>query len=162
MTIIPYVIYLLLVGLHAVILREVTGIYTAEINLAAFLVLAVVLYKDDRTAAWFALFAGLVAAAGGPPEQMGWHALMMVVVALAGCFARERLNLDALKAKLLLILGGVLISNIGALIITRTDGLLIYLLSSALAGAVYTTAVAWLFFLVKEKRLTMERIKALF
>jgi len=65
MTIIPYLIYLLLVALHVVILKDVTTIYTVPLNLSAFLVLAVTLYKDDMTAIWFGFFAGLVMAAGG-------------------------------------------------------------------------------------------------
>ncbi len=162
MTIIPYILYLLLVGLHGVVLDEVTVIWSAHLNLPAFLVLAVALYKDDIPATWFGFFVGLVAAAGGPPAQLGWQTLFMAALALAASYVRERLNLDSLKAKLLLMFGGILVHNVGLLIISQTDGLFTHLITTALTGTVYTTVVAWLFFLVKERRLTMARIKALF
>jgi hypothetical protein len=44
---IPYLLYLLLVGLHQVILKDVTMIYNATINLPAFLVLAIAIYKSE-------------------------------------------------------------------------------------------------------------------
>jgi hypothetical protein len=162
MTVLPYILYLFLISLHAVILDDVISIGSAHLNLAAFLVLAVALYKDDVTAAWFGFFVGLVAAAGGPPAHLGWQALLMAVLALVAGYVRERLNLDSLKAKLLLMFGGILVHNVGVLIISRTDGLFLHLATYALTGTVYTTVVAWLFFLVKERRITMARIKALF
>jgi hypothetical protein len=162
MTVIPYILYLLLVGLHVVVLDDMTAVRSAHLNLAAFLVMAVALYKEDVPATWFGFFVGLVAAAGGPPSQLGWQALFMAALALAAGYVRERLNLDSLKAKLLLMFGGILVHNIGVLIISQTDGLLTHLVTIALTGTVYTTVVAWLFFLVKERRITMARIKALF
>jgi len=162
MTIIPYLIYLLLVALHVVILKDVTTIYAVPLNLPAFLVLAVTLYKDDVTAIWFGFFAGLVMAAGGPSSQLGWQALVMASLALVGCYVRVRLNLDSLKAKLLFVLGGIFLHNLAVLIISRTDGFLFYVVSYAVTGAIYTTVIAWFFFMIKEKRITAARVKALF
>ncbi|MCP4684635.1 MAG: hypothetical protein GY867_04215 [bacterium] len=161
MNIIAYILYLLLIGMHAVIWKDVTSIFDVVINLPACLVLLVALYKDEVPVTWFGFLAGLVAAAGAP-DRMGWYALLMAVLALAGCFVRERLNLDSLKAKLLLVLGGVFVHNVGSLIISGTDGLFILLGTSALTGAVYTTLIAWLFFLFKEGKLTVEKLKSIF
>ena len=60
------------------------------------------------------------------------------------------------------MLGGVALHNLITLIIDGTDGFLYYLASNVLAGAIYTAVVAWLFFMIKEKRITVERVRALF
>jgi len=162
MTIIPYILYLLLIGAHVVILRDQTSIATITLNLPAMIVLLVALYKDDVKATWFGFLAGLVMAAGGPPWQFGWQALIMSLMALVSCSVRVRLNLDSINAKLLFILGGVLFHNLVILIIDGTDGFFFYVVSSALPGAVYTTVLAWIFFMFKERRITVARVRALF
>jgi cell shape-determining protein MreD len=162
MAIIPYLFYLLLIAFDAVILKDAVAIHVATINIPALVVLMVALYKDDVPAVWFGFFAGLVAAAGGPPDQLGWQALIMATLAAVGFFVRERLNLDSLRARLLVILIGVLLHNLISLALSRSDGWLVYLFSYVLAGAIYTTILAWLFFLVKEGQLTVEKIKAIF
>ena len=162
MTVIPYILYLLLVAAHVVVLRDLTTIFAAPLHVPALLVLLVALYKDDVQATWFGFLVGLVMAAGGPPSQLGWQALFMAALALGSCFVRVRLNLDSLNAKLLFVLGGVMLHNLILLIVDGTDGILFYIASSALAGAVYTTVVAWLFFMIKEGRLTIARVRALF
>lgn len=159
---IPYLLYLFLVGLHMVVLRELTAIYTFELNLPALIVIAVALYKEDVPTTWFGFAVGLVLAAGGPPSMIGWQALWMAVVALSACYVRERLNLDALKAKVLLILGGVLVHNVIVLILGGFDRFFVNLLTVALAGALYTTVLGWLFLLIKERRITYKRVKAWF
>jgi hypothetical protein len=75
---------------------------------------------------------------------------------------RERLNLESLRAKYLLLLGGLLVHNVAGLIILRVDGFWTLLWASALLGAIYTSIIGWLFFLVKEGRLTFARLRALF
>ncbi|MEW5796855.1 MAG: hypothetical protein AB1772_10920 [Candidatus Zixiibacteriota bacterium] len=162
MTIIPYVIYLIIIALHAVILQGITSIYTASLNLPAFIVLAVGLYKEDIPATWFGFAAGLVAFAGAPPTQLGWHGLIMAGLALGARRVRERLNLESLKARLLVVFGGLVIHNVIVLLISQADAFLINLLRYALAGAVYTSLIAWLFFLVKERVITVEKVKAIF
>ena len=162
MALIPYFLYLLLIAFDAVIIKDAISIYTAAINLPVFIVLAVALYKDDLSAVWFGFFAGLVAGAGGSPDLLGWQALLMAALAAAGSVVRERLNLDSLKARLLVILLGVLLHNLINLALSRSDGWPVFVFSYVLAGAVYTTILAWLFFQVKEGRFTAEKIKAIF
>lgn len=162
MAIIPYLLYLLLIAFDNVILKDAVSIHVATINIPVLIVLIVALYKDDVSTVWFGFFAGLVAAAGGPPDQLGWQALIMAALAAVGSFVRERLNLDSLRARLLVILIGVLLHNFFSLVLSRSDGWLVFFFSYVLAGAVYTTILAWLFFLVKEGRLTFEKIKAIF
>lgn len=162
MRVIPYLIYLVVIAFHMVMLQSLTSIYTAVINLPALIVLMVAIYKDDIPATWFGFAAGIVAFSAGPPAQLGWQALLMAALALVACQVRDRLNLESLKAKLLLVIGGILIHNTVVLLISRADGFLLNLATFVLAGAVYTSVLAWLFFLFKERIVTVERIKSIF
>ena len=157
----PFVLYLLLVGLHVVVLESATAVYTAQINLAALMVLAVAIYKSELVATWFGFAVGLVLAAGSP-ELVGWHALWLAGLGLVAYHAREKLNLDSLYAKLLLIVGGVFMHNILVLLTNGGVDFWYQLAVVALPGAVYTAGPAWLFFLIKENRITIAKIKALF
>ncbi len=159
--IIPFVLYFLLLAMHQVIWKDLTGIFGAAINLAAMIVILIAIYRTEMTAVWFGFVAGLVAAAG-IPGSMGWQALTLAGVGLAAYHMRERLNLDSLNAKLLLVLGGVLVHNVCTLIIVQTDAFWYRLVVNAVTGAVYTALVAWLFFLVKEKRITVRKIRSIF
>ena len=162
MRVIPYLIYLLLIAFHVVILQDATTIYTAYLNLPALIVLVVAIYKDDIPATWFGFVAGIVAFAGGPPSQLGWQGLLMGAIALVACQVRDRLNLESLRAKLLLVVGGLLFHNTAVLLIGQADGFLLSLATYVLAGTVYTAVAAWLFFLFKERVITIDRIKAIF
>ncbi|MDH3889850.1 MAG: hypothetical protein OEV49_02100 [candidate division Zixibacteria bacterium] len=157
----PFVLYLFLMGLHVVVLSGVTAIYTAQINLAALLVLAVAVYKSELVATWFGFAVGLVLASGSP-DLVGWHVLWLAGLGLAAYHARERLNLDSLYARLLLIVGGVFLHNILILLTNGGVDFWYQLTAIALPGAVYTALPAWLFFLIKEGRITITKIKALF
>ena len=162
MRVIPYLIYLVFIAFYVVILQTPTSILTASINLPALIVLTVAIYKDHVPATWFGFAAGLVAFAGGPPSQLGWQGLIMAALALAACQIRDRMNLESLRAKLLLVLAGLLVHNVAVLLVSRADGFLLNLVTYVLAGAVYTAVLAWLFFLVKERVLTVEKIKSIF
>ena len=161
MTILPYILYLFLLAFHQVILRDVTAIYGATIDLTGFMVLAVSMYKSEETSIWFGFFAGLVTAAGRP-EVLGWYALLTAALAAAAYHAREQLNLESLKSKMALIFGGLVVYNLATTVADGLDGFFFRLGVVALPGAVYTLVVAWIFFLFKEERVTIKKIKALF
>ncbi len=162
MSVVAYLVYLLLVALYVVILKDATAIFTIQINLPALLVMLVALYKDEVTATWFGFFAGLVAIAGGPPAELGWQAGFMAALAVTAGLVRKRLNLDAMWARLLYILGGIMVHNLFLLILSQSSNFLLHLVVYVLAGALYTSAPAWIFFLIKDRRLTFQRIKAVF
>ena len=161
MRVIPYFLYLLLIALHQVILSDVTSVYGVTINLAAFLVLAVAVYKTEVAATWFGFAAGVTVAAG-LPLQMGWHALVLVVLGMAAFHVRERLNLDSLYAKLLLMFGGILLHNVFVILINQADGFLFLLWSSALPGAAYTCLVALVYFAFKDGLITYQKLETIF
>ena len=157
----PFVLYLLLAGMHIVVIDNATVIYTARINLVAMMVLTVAIYKPELVAVWFGFVMGLVLAASSP-DLIGWHVLWLAGLGFVGYHTREKLNLDSLYAKLLLIVAGVLLHNILILLTNGATDFWYQLAVGALPGAVYTALPAWLFFLFKEGRITLAKIKALF
>jgi len=158
---IPYILYLLLIALHHVALHEITPIGPASINLTALIVLLVALYQEESTAIWFGFVAGLMSSAA-TPALMGWHGLGGALLGLAGFHVRQRLNLDSLYSRLLMVLGGLLVHNLYLQLLGGLDSFLYLLWSSVLPGAAYTSAIAWLYFLFKEKRITWQKIRSLF
>ena len=161
MRVIPYIVYLLIIGLNQVILRDATSINGASLNLAAFLVVAVALYKSEVTAAWFGFAAGVVVSAG-EPQLIGWHALIFMLLGVVAHNVKERVNLESLYSKLLLIFGGVLIENIIALLIVGPSAFFYRLWSVALTGTIYTALIALVFFLFKEGIITAQKIRSIF
>jgi rod shape-determining protein MreD len=158
---VPYILYLLLIAMHQVVWRDVTSIFGVMINLAALMVVLVALYKTEMIAVWFGFLVGIVLGAGNP-AMIGWHAFALSVLGLVAFHISERLNLESLFARMLLVFGTVFIHNLLKLLIDQTDGLFYLFWTSVITGAVYTTVLALLFFSVKERKITVQRLKAFF
>lgn len=159
--VIPFICYLVLIAMHQVITRDLTTVFGFTINLAVLVVIIVAIYKTEMISLWFGLVVGLVLAAG-LPDRIGWMALLMAFVGVASFHMRTRLNLDSVYSKLLLVLGGVLVFNILSLFVYQYDKVLLLAVTDALGSAVYTTILAWLFFLIKEHHLTVEKLRSIF
>ena len=161
MRVIPYILYALLIGFHQVILKDLVGIAEFTFNIPVLVVLLVALYKDETIAMWFGFAAGLTMSAG-EPLLLGWNGLIMAVLGLAGFHVRQRLNLDSLYSKLLMVLGGVFLYNLIWTLVGGAAGFFHLLWAEVLFGTLYTGFFAWLFFLFKEKIITWQRTKELF
>ena len=158
---IPFVLYILLITLHEVALRDLITLYSTQISLAPLLVVLVALYKSELTAAWFGFIVGLVVSVGST-AILGWHALLLAAMGVVAYHVRQRLNVESLYSRLLLVLGVVLLHNLTWLLINRTEAFWPFVLSYGLGSAVYTTFAAWLFFLIKDGRPTLARMKSIF
>ena len=88
----------------------------------------------------------------GPPFTIG----------VSANHVRRLLNLDSIYAKLLLMLSGVLVHNVLRVVVDQADGFIYLLWSSVLPGAVYTAALTWLFFALKEGLITYKKLRAIF
>lgn len=161
MKFVPYFLYLWLIGFHIVIGRDVSSIYGVSINLTALVVVLVAYYKSEVVAAWFGLLAGLLVGCS-EPGMMGWTGLIFAAVGLTAYHVKERLNLDAMFARVLMILGGVLTAELLTGLESGTSGFGYRLLTEMIPGAVYTTIIGWLFFLNKDGRLTYQKAKSIF
>jgi hypothetical protein len=67
-----------------------------------------------------------------------------------------------LWSKLLLVFAGVAVHNIVVLAMSRGDAVLLLLATRALTGAIYTSIIAWIFFLFSEGKITFQKFKAIF
>ncbi|UCC43871.1 MAG: rod shape-determining protein MreD [Candidatus Zixiibacteriota bacterium] len=161
MRIAPYILYLFLIAMHEVIWRDVTSIYGVSINFTAFVVVAVAIYKSEMIALWFGFLAGLMMAAG-LPHSFGLHAVILTIIGLSAYHVRRLLNLDSIYAKLLLMLAGILVHNVLRVLVDQADGFIYLLWSSVLPGAVYTAAMTWFFFALKEGLITYKKLRAIF
>lgn len=159
--IIPFALYILLMALHEVALGDLITFYGAQVSLAPLLVVMIALHKSELTVAWFGFFVGLVASIGSI-SVFGWHALLLAILGVIAFHVRERLNIESVYSRLLLVFGVVLLHNLLWLLINRTDSYLSMALSYGLASAILTTFAAWLFFLIKDGRLTLAKIKSIF
>jgi len=159
--VLPYLLYLLLIAMHEVIWRDLTALYFVALNLPAMIVVIVAIYKSESTVAWFGFLAGLVLAATRP-ETMGWHALFLAALGVGVHHIREKLNLESIYSKLLLIVGAVLVHNIISVLINGTDRFFYLLWVYCLPSAAYTTVAAWVFFLFKEGKITSQKLKSVF
>ena len=161
MKLLPYFLYLVLLAFYEVILRDLISINHVSINLAAFMVLIVAMYKSEMASLWFGFFCGIVLVAGHP-DMMGIQSGMLAAIGLGSYHVRRRLNLDSLSAKLLLILGGVLAHNLLTVILNTPRGLLGALWSPVLMGALYTELLAVSFFMVESGKVEVKKTKANF
>jgi len=147
--------------MHQVIWKDLTSVAGVSISLSVLLVVLVAIYKTEIAALWFGFCAGLVLGAG-IPQQIGWYALVLIMIGVFSYQMRERLNLDSLKARLLMVAGACLLFNLCSLLILRTDAFWYRSVMVALPGAIYTMIPAWLFFLFKEGKITKENFKSIF
>lgn len=158
---IPYLLYLWLIAFFQVILKDATAIYGVSINLPMLLVMLVAVYKSEMATIWFGLFVGLTAYAGSG-FNLGYQVFYFCVFGFLAYHLRERLNLESLFARLLLVISGVFAHNLIMVLTETPDKFLVEIFLRALPSAVYTTIIAWFFFMVREERITYKKFKSIF
>ncbi|MDF1543735.1 MAG: hypothetical protein P1R58_01390 [bacterium] len=157
----PYLFYMILIGFHTVIFADFTSVWGVKINLIALLIAALALYKSEIEVAWAALALGLVSAAG-QPALLGWHALILVLLSQIIHRSAKRLNLDSIWSQVGVIAAAVMIHNILLSMFEGFSGIFERIAVHALPGVVYTSLIAWLFFLIKDKKITLQKIREMF
>ena len=145
--IIPFFLYLWLVAAYEVLLKDVFSIWGVAFNLTILIVLLTAFYKTELTTIWFSFFVGLVTHVG-TGSVLGLHLLLLCLLGVAAFHLKEKLNLDSLLARLLLILGSSFVYGLILLLIGGTDGWIETILLQIIPGAFYTTFVGWIFFLI--------------
>ena len=161
MRLIPYLLYLLLIALHAVIFADMTAVLGVKIDLAALLILAVALSKGELTALWFGFLAGLTAGAT-LPNAIGWYALFGATLGLTANRIKERINVDSLAARLLIVFFGLALFNFAIAAVVQPEGLKHLWWREVPAGALYSTAVAAVFFAIQKGQLTPRKVRSIF
>lgn len=164
MRIIPYILYLLLIAFFRINLSDIFAIGGIEIILTPLLVILVALYKEPIEAVWFGFAAGLVYDATDP-SHLGIQMLILSLMGVATAHIKERFNLDSLKSRVVIVGIALIIYAIPHTLIYTTSGtseflrLMFYV---TLPSAIYTTIVAWIFFLFRAGHLSYGKLKSLF
>ena len=164
MRFIPYVLYLLLIAFYRTNLIGLFSIEGVEIYLTALIVLLVALNKDYLTTLWFAFMAGLVYDSSDP-SLLGVHMIILVVIGITASRARERLNLESIRSRLLLVVAGLFIYSIPYTLIYPTSGVSEFFrlfIRMSIPSIFYTALVGWLYFMVQTGRLSYSRLKSIF
>jgi rod shape-determining protein MreD len=164
MRLIPYLLYLFLIAFDRTILADLVAIGPAQIYTAALLVLLVAQHKPYTTALWFGFAAGIVFGAADP-SRMG---IQMLVLAFLGALLAQlkvRFNLDSLRSRFLLLVGGLTVYAVLHTLFFTTSGseaVGYAFLRVALPSVTYSAVVAWLFLMIQTGRLSLAGMKALF
>lgn len=161
MRIIPYIFYLFLLALHLILIKDITTIYGASIDLTVLMITLVALYKSETATLWFAFCAGIIAGSIRL-DLMPWEMLSLVIPALSVNQIGTRINLESVTSRLILMAGFLLIhQSIVTLVISSSDfPTLIY--KAILPGTIYTLIIGGIIFQTIDGRITWKRIKTLF
>lgn len=160
---IPYLFYLLLIACYRTNLIGLLSIGAIEIYLTALIVLLVALNKDYLTTLWFAFAAGLIYDAPDP-SHLGVQMLILILLGLAASHAKESLNLDSIKSRLLLLLAGLFLYSLPYTLIYATSGTAEFfrlLIRVAIPSALYSTVLGWFYFMFQTGRLSYARLKSI-
>lgn len=158
---IPYVLYALLLGLYEVILGDLTSIAGFKVNLLILIVAVVALHKSEIESAWAGFFLGLVGISMNP-ELLGWEALVVSFLAIAVFRSRQKLNMDSVWSRVAVVAGAALVFTSFQVMLESWSSLPRRLLEYVPPVVIYTSLVAWLFFLVKDGKITFKRFRRIF
>jgi rod shape-determining protein MreD len=149
---------LVVVAFHEAIFRNATDILGVGIDLPAMFVVVVALHHTELDAIWFAFVVGVVAGAV-LPVSMGWQALTLVLLAVGAHHGRDRLNLDSPLARLMLIIGGVLVHSIVMIFVVQPADIVYQIWRFALPSTLYSAIVASAYYVLRQSASTGRKIR---
>lgn len=159
--VLPYLLYLWLIAFHHVILKDLVSIYDVSINLTILIVLLVSFYKNELTIIWFSFFLGLVSYIDSG-AMLGGHIIILCLIGVTAYQLKEKLNLESLMARMLVVSGGCLVHGLILLITSGMDNWLELIFLNVIPGVIYTSLIGWLFFLIKDGKITFKKIRSIF
>jgi len=161
MKIIPYIIYLYILGLYYTILSDLTVIYGATVDLAALMVALVALYKSETAALWFAISVGIIVGSRRL-DLMPWEMAILAVLALIVNQISARMNLESSISRLILLAVVFLIHQSVIAFLVSSDDLFFVMYRTILPGILFSLLIGWIFLQFRDVHATWRRFKALF
>jgi rod shape-determining protein MreD len=161
---VPYVLYLFLIAFFRLSLSDFLSIGPAKIFLTILLVELIALNKDYFVSMWFGCAAGLVYDAQDP-THLGVHMIVLSFIGLATAQVKDRLNLESMRSKLILIMMAVSLYSIPYVLVYETSGtsqFFLIMIRMAIPSIIYTTIVGGLFFMFQSGQLSYEKLKTIF
>ncbi len=161
MKIIPYLMYLFLISFHETILGDLTSVGGVAFDMTILIVVLTALYKGEMEALWFGFVAGLVAGAAAP-DILPYRVILTVVLSVLANFLSNRINLESIVSRLVILAGMVLINRLVITSLTSTDEIFFVLFRFILPSVLYTSLWGLIFFAFKDGIITPQKVKALF
>lgn len=161
MKVLPYLLYLFLITFHSIILSDIISILGARLNLLVLIIVIIGLFKSETEAVWFGLSAGIIVGATRL-DLMPWEVLIITIIAVAVKQVSSRINLESLASKVVVLASGVFLHEVIMALIISTEEFFFILIRYILPGTAYTVFVGLIYFLVKDGRISRQKIKALF
>jgi hypothetical protein len=158
---IPYILYIYLITFHETILVEGISIFGISIDPYVLLVALVGLYKTDLEAFWFAFAVGIVAGSVRL-DLMPYQVLVLTAIGVAVNELSVRINLDSVASRIIILAGAVIVHKSIMTLLISADQFPYMLVRYIVPGAAYTMLAGFLFFMIKDGRVTWQRIKTLF
>ncbi|MCP4703011.1 MAG: hypothetical protein GY865_00250 [candidate division Zixibacteria bacterium] len=161
MRVLPYLLYLFLITFHTTILSDLTSILGVHLNLLILIIVMIGLFKSETEAVWFGLSAGIIVGAARL-DLMPWEVLIITVIAIAVKQVSARINLESLASKVVVLASSVFLHEVIISLIISPSEFLFILVRFILPGTAYTVLVGLILFLIKDGRISKQKIKALF
>ena len=159
--VIPYLLYLLLLGFHQVILTDIFSIWDVRLALTPLIFTLVAIYKDQGVATAYAATSAFVVSSNDPGAAAGTM-IVAAGVALGISHYRGRLNLDSLAARLALISVGCLVYEIARVTLITTQDLFYTYARHMIPSVIMTSAVGLIFLLFKDGTMSYAKFRRLF
>lgn len=161
MKIIPYLLYLFLITFHSIILSDIISILGVRLNVLILIIVMIGLFKTETEAVWFGLSAGIIVGAARL-DLMPWEVLVITVIAVAVKQVSSRINLESLASKVVVLASSVFLHEVVLSLIISTEDFFFILIRYILPGTAYTVLFGLILFLIKDGRISRQKIKALF
>lgn len=161
MKILPYLLYLFLITFHLIILSDIISILGARLNVLMLIIVMIGLFKSETEGVWFGLAAGVIVGAARL-DIMAWEVLLITFIAVAVKQVSSRINLDSLASKVVVLASAVFLHEVIISLIIFTDKIFFILIRYILPSTAYTVLVGLILFLIKDGRISRQKIKALF
>ncbi len=161
MRLIPYIVYLFLISMFQVLLAEPLSIGSAHIALAPLIISLVAIYKPQVVAIWFGAAAAFVVNTGSP-EAAAAGMIVAALIAIGANYFKSRLNLDSLPAKVAVVCSGSLLFEMARVTFLSTSEVFHIFAVESLPSTLYTTAVAYMFLLFKDRYISYDRVREVF
>ena len=158
---IPYILYLFLLTFHDTILVELISIKGVVIDITILLVVLVSMYKSEEESLWFGFMAGLVTGAMDISTMPVQIVTIVIIATLANQMA-VRINLESIISRVIILSSAVVVHKIVMTLTVSGTEFFYILITSVLPAAVYTLIVGLIYFMLKDGRITWQKVKALF
>jgi rod shape-determining protein MreD len=161
MKLVPYILYIYLITFHETILSDIISIYGVILDIPLIIIVLVALYKTEDEAVRFAFCVGIVissTAIGTMPYKIAILTIIAVIVNQLSV----RINLESIASRIIILGSAVLLYRAINALFTFEPEFFYILIRYILPAVAYSLVAGLVFFMIKDRLITWQKIKALF